>query len=171
MRPLESPTPPTSKPRGSPVGRGRQLRFPPIPHAANTWLAAAMRGARSRRPDASTRGGVAHLRFFQATGLKEEEAAPSPRRSQTASAPALLDFWNLPHAGARRRMRSGERGRGARTAHLQPRGATREARGRLFCPPRETASTPRPAPLPSGPPLLRVPPPAHLGDLPLQTPK
>lgn len=51
-----------------------------------------MRGARSRRPDASTRGGVAHLRFFQATGLKRRKQCPPRADLKTASSPRPSRF-------------------------------------------------------------------------------
>lgn len=134
---------------------------PPAPPRPNSTcgehvVAAAMQGARSRRPDASTRGGVAHLRFFQTTGLKRRKQCPPRADRKLPRAPALLHFWNLPHAGARRRMRSGERGRGAGPHIANPRRHEGGAR-LLLCPPPETASTPAPSPTALRSSLPRVP--------------
>lgn len=97
------------------------------------------------------------LEVFPEDGTKEEEAVPSPRRSQTASSPRPSRFLE-PSAcrGAPPDEKRGK-GEGERGHTLQARGATRRTRARpLRCPPPETASTP-PAPRPSALPSSRVP--------------
>lgn len=111
------------------------------------------------------------LEVFPDDGTKEEETVPSPRRSQTAASPRPSRFLE-PSAwrGApRRRMRSGERGRGAGPLIANSRRHGGSARP-LLCPPPETSAStdPPPAPLPSALPFSESPM-AHLGDLPLQT--
>lgn len=72
---------------------------------------------------------AAHSRWLGPQG-GEKELVPSPARTRAATAPALLVFWNLPHAGARGRMGGEERGRGGGGHALGSGSATRKARGR-----------------------------------------
>ena len=92
-------------------------------------------------------GRVAHSRWLGTQG-GEEEIEPSSAGARAAAAPALLVFWNLPHAGARGRMGRGEekRGRERRPRARHPRRHEEGARPPLFPPPagRESlAWTPR----------------------------
>lgn len=157
-------------------GRSRPPPAPLRPEATcgEHVVGAAMRGARSRRPDASTRGGVAHWSFFfffPDDGTKEE-TGPSPRRSQAAAGPRpsrLLEpsaCRGAPPDGDGRKGGRGAGGGGGGHAR-QARRATREARGRRRCahpsarPRQPLRPGPPPAPAPSLPPFPAPSPPVR----------
>lgn len=102
-------------------------------------VAAAMRGARSRQPVASTRGGVAHLRFFQTTGLKRRKQGP-PRACRGPPPFSFSGTFRVPGRAAGWGWEKG--GRGAAAAHCNL-GAPHQGCARLpLCSPSRTASTP-----------------------------
>lgn len=156
-------SPPLANPGVGPLEAPRQLRFAPKPHAVNTWSALQC-GARA--PDGRTRargaGSPTGAFFFFPDDGTKEETGPSPRRSQAAArAPALLVCWNLPHAGARRRMGMGEKGGGEQRRRPRMASSPRHeggARPPALRSPIRTASTapparpgPRPRPPAPGP--------------------
>lgn len=91
----------------------RRLPLAQVPHAANTWSRLQC-GARAPEGGWRAPGAGRPLEGVQTAGQGgEDETVPCPGRTHAAAAaaaPALVLFWNLPHAEAR--GRSGEEGGG-----------------------------------------------------------
>lgn len=98
-----------------------------------------MRGARSRQPDASTRGGVAHLRFFQTTGPKRRKQGP-PRAGRGPPPFSFSGTFRVPGRAAGWGWKKG--GRGTAAAHCNLGAPHQGGPQPPLCSPSRTASTP-----------------------------
>lgn len=166
----------------APRPRPRSANLPapsPRSHMRQTRGCGCNAGRALPRAGREHAGRVAHSRWLGAQS-GEEEIVPSSAGARAATAPTLLVFWNLPHAGARGRMGRGEekRGREGRPRARHRRRHEEGARPSLFPPPAGRGSlawTPQLA----GPtsqarsraPLLALlqGPSPHLGGLPPRT--